>query len=413
MKKKLPLFSAYGVELEYMIVDKNNLSVSPISDRLIHEVAGEYRNEVAFEHIAWSNELVLHVIELKTNGPAKGLQPLPFYFQQEIIRINELLEKHQARLLPTGAHPWMNPYAEAKLWPHDYNIIYETYDRIFNCKGHGWSNLQSVHLNLPFANDQEFAKLHTAIRLLLPIIPAISASTPVVDRQLTGLLDTRLEFYRLNQQKYPSVTGRVIPELVFSQDEYNEKILHPMYQEISSEDPDKILQEEWLNSRGAITLFERNTIEIRIVDIQECPQADLAILDVIVAVLQAIIAEQWLPFKEQTTWSEERLQAIFLETIKSGSNIDLFDRDYATVFGLPATKKISINDLWHHLLDEISPKLQDPVNTIPVIKNILEQGNLAERIIHSLNGNLSENNIQNVYQDLADCLQHGKMYLLC
>ncbi len=412
MKPKLPLFSAYGVELEYMIVNKDNLSVFPISDQLIHEVVGAYQNEVAFEHIAWSNELVLHVIELKTNGPAKTLQPLSSYFQHEIQKINELLEKHDAKLLPTGAHPWMDPYSESKLWPHDYNIIYETYDRIFNCKGHGWSNLQSVHLNLPFANDEEFAKLHTAIRLVLPIIPAISASTPIIDRQLTGLLDTRLEFYRLNQQKYPRVTGLVIPELVFSRQEYQDKILKPMYEEIAAADPQNVLQEEWLNSRGAIAVFDRNTIEIRVVDIQECPLADLAILDAIVTVLQALVEEKWSSFSEQIKWSEDRLHKILLDTMKFGSEAMILDESFPTLFGLPASK-MAAKDLWQYLLEDLSPKFQDPSNTSKVLSLILRDGNLAERIVKSLKGNICEKNIGEVYQKLASCLQQGKLFLPC
>ena len=50
--------------------------------------------------------------------------------------------------------------------------MYEAYDRIFDCRGHGWANLQAVHLNLPFSGDEEFGRLHAAIRLVLPIMPA-------------------------------------------------------------------------------------------------------------------------------------------------------------------------------------------------------------------------------------------------
>jgi len=38
-----------------------------------------------------------------------------------------------------------------------------------------------------------------------------------------------------------------------------------------------VLQNEWLNSRGAIARFERDTIEIRVLDSQETPAAELAI----------------------------------------------------------------------------------------------------------------------------------------
>ena len=75
-------------------------------------------------------------------------------------------------------------------------VIYQTYDRIFGCKAHGWANLQSMHLNLPFADDAEFARLHAAIRLVLPIIPALAASSPIADGRPTGFMDIRMEAYR-------------------------------------------------------------------------------------------------------------------------------------------------------------------------------------------------------------------------
>ena len=56
--------------------------------------------------------------------------------------------------MPGGAHPWMDPARETRLWPHEDNEIYEAFDRIFGCTGHGWSNLQCVHLNLPFDDDE-------------------------------------------------------------------------------------------------------------------------------------------------------------------------------------------------------------------------------------------------------------------
>jgi glutamate---cysteine ligase / carboxylate-amine ligase len=408
MKLKLPLFSAYGIELEYMIVNNRDLSVSPISDKLIFDVAGQFQNEVQFDKVAWSNELVLHVLELKTNGPAQDLQPLANHFQNEISKINNLLKKYDAKLLPTGAHPWMDPYKEIKLWPHGSSVIYDTYHKIFNCLGHGWSNLQSAHLNLPFADDLEFSKLHTAIRLILPIIPAISASTPIVEGKLTSFLDTRLEYYRLNQDKIPSIAGDIIPELVLSEKEYNEKILDQMYRAISYYDPDKVLQQEWLNSRGAIARFERNTIEIRIIDTQECPKADLAIINLIVATLKSLLSERWCSFPKQTTWSSKRLSKIFLETIKEGMCTHL-DDEYLSIFNY-TTKTASARDLWQHILNEVSADPSLSIENTCILATIIDKGNLAERIVSSLK-NESQREIKKVYQELAHCLDTGELYL--
>ncbi len=405
MKTKLSLFSAYGVEIEYMIVRQSDLSVLPVSDKLIFDVEGRFQNEVKFEHIAWSNELVLHVLELKTNGPVSCLMPLSSHFQEEINRINQLLEKYQAKLLPTGAHPWMNPFTEASLWPHDNKIIYETYNKIFDCRGHGWNNLQCVHLNLPFKNDIEFAKLHTAIRLVLPLIPSLCASTPILDGKKTGFLDTRLEFYRFNQKKIPSITGNVIPELVLTEEEYHDEILNKMYQEISPYDHEKHLQEEWLNSRGAIARFDRNTIEIRLIDTQECPTADIAILTVFVAILKKLVAEEWIDYEKQKTWTTQSLQAILIDSIKNGMNT-MVECDYAEVFGCKVEKPISLQALWGYLVKDVSENLNESAKE--VMNSILVQGNLAQRILAAFDQGKT---LVEIYQQLSVCLQKGKLFL--
>jgi carboxylate-amine ligase len=54
---RLRLFQAFGVELEYMIVDADSLDVRPIADELLRDGAGatEYVDEVEAEDICWSN----------------------------------------------------------------------------------------------------------------------------------------------------------------------------------------------------------------------------------------------------------------------------------------------------------------------------------------------------------------------
>ena len=48
----LHLWEAFGVELEYMIVDAVTLDVRPITDKVLYEVAGEYVAEVEMGEIS-------------------------------------------------------------------------------------------------------------------------------------------------------------------------------------------------------------------------------------------------------------------------------------------------------------------------------------------------------------------------
>src|SRR5262245_52999022 len=122
------LFSVVGIEIEYMLVDKDNLNVQPKSDFILQQLAGRIANQVELGDIALSNELVMHVIELKTNGPKPLSSPLVQSFQNTIENLQPLLAKANLRLLPGGSHPWMNPLKETKRWPYGNKAIYQQYD---------------------------------------------------------------------------------------------------------------------------------------------------------------------------------------------------------------------------------------------------------------------------------------------
>ncbi|HSI91743.1 MAG TPA: glutamate-cysteine ligase family protein, partial [Adhaeribacter sp.] len=356
-------------------------------------------------------ELVLHVIELKTNGPSKTLNGLPQKFQEQVARINQLLEKYDARLLGSGAHPFMDPYKEMCLWPHEHNQIYEAYNKIFDCRGHGWANLQSTHLNLPFGNDEEFGKLHAAIRVLMPLIPALSASSPVLDNQISGFADTRLEVYKSNQQQVPSIAGKIIPERVFTQADYEEFIFNRIYADIAPYDEEEVLRDQFLNSRGAIARFDRGAIEIRIIDIQECPLADIAVLNAVIETLKAVVSERWASLAEQQKWEEEDLAEIFWKVVKNGQQAVIENAGYLKLFGYDKAHRCTAGELWQHLYQTVLATAIPEEKTRDALTFILENDTLSARIVKALNGNSSPENIKTVYRKLADCLKEGKQFL--
>ncbi|SEA05712.1 carboxylate-amine ligase [Nitrosospira multiformis] len=411
MTAALPAFTGYGIELEYMIVDRKTLAVVPIADELLRKLTGAFASEAGNGQLGWSNELVLHLLELKNIDPQPDISSLSVAFQGEIRRISKVLESMNARLMPTGMHPWMNPHTETRLWPHEQAEIYLAYDHIFDCRRHGWANLQSMHLNMPFANDDEFARLHAAVRLLLPILPAVAASSPIAEGSYSGCLDFRMANYCEHQLKVPSTIGRVIPETVSSAAAYEEKILAPMYREIAALDPEEMLQHEWLNARGEIPRFDRNAIEIRVIDTQECSSADFAIAAAAINIVHALYSEAYASLVAQQSIATEALVRIMHACIRDAEQAVIDNVAYLRLMGFPGTD-CTAGVLWRHLVESEMPvESRQGKSCREALQTILREGSLARRILNAIGSDFSRRRLETVYRELCDCLDENRMFL--
>ncbi|MEZ4743147.1 MAG: glutamate-cysteine ligase family protein [Bdellovibrionota bacterium] len=393
-QKSLGLFEGYGIELEYMIVDRDSLRPLFICDKVLEDMAG--KKTMSFEDgvIAWSNELALHVIEIKCNGPQVDLDAVSKGMAEAVVEMNGRLSKYNAQLLSTAMHPYFNPNdGSLKLWSGDDVEIYSAYDRIFGCKGHGWGNLQSIHINLPFSSDDEFFRLHSAVRLLLPLLPAFAASSPFVEGKNGPLHDSRLHFYLENQRRIPSIIGDAIPEPVMSEAEYIENILEPMYRDISKVDSAGVLQHEWLNSRTAIARFDRKAIEIRILDIQESILADFTLIKAIVESVKNLVFQNQP--EQHSRITQGSLKNILYGTLKDQNRYLVQDDKYCDIVG----GKSSVKDIFRYLAP-------NALSSNPVFLT----ENLAERLLKSLGKTPTMDELVSQYKVIGSCLAENRFY---
>ncbi len=404
----LSLFEAYGIEIESAVVDAQTLDVRSLVDELLRAGSGgqEWVEDVDDGPIGWSNELVSHVVELKTAGPVPTLDGVAADFTASTGRLNALLGRWNARLMPTGMHPWMDPARETKLWPHDAGPIYRAYDRLFDCRRHGWANVQSVHLNLPFADEAEFGRLMAAARLVLPLIPGLSASSPITEGSVTGMLDTRLEHYRTNSARIPEMAGGVIPEPIFDVAEYRETVLGGLDRALGAAGAAPELRggHEWTNARGAIARFDRMAIEIRLIDAQECAASDLAMAAAVTGVVRGLVEERWSSGAEQRGWASAPLASLFARSLRDGPRTEV-DPELARVFGAPGP--LSLAALWRRLVEET---FQGPQELSAALQVVLDQGTLAERILAACEATPDRARLREVYGALCDSLAAGRPF---
>ncbi len=390
------MFEKFGIEAEYMIVHKETLQVLPVAhlffEKMHKQTNSASIDEINMGRVSLSNELANHVIELKCTVPEKSLVGLDEVFHETVLKVNEELEEYDGVLMPTAMHPYMIPEKETMLWPYGQKEIYQAYDKIFGCKGHGWANLQSVHINLPFEDEEEFVCLYNAIRLILPLVPFLSASSPFYEGREGETLNSRIAFYRNNQKRIPSVTGEVIPEELTSFDDY-ENLLKRIYADLAVLDPEGVLQYPWINSRGAIAKMDVKAIEIRLMDIQESPLADFVLIDFFVAVLKFLTRK-----KQVLSYSQKSLVEIFNSSLKS-KDFHL-PKDYTDVFDL---EESSMNDFIENLFEKKAQEFMSSEKYKGLMRDKIKSPSLGQK--------MKEDRLSNdLLKKLIDCLRENRLF---
>jgi len=401
---------SYSVSLQYMIIDKDSLQVKPISDELLKHELGTYGNESENGIITWSRENVLHAIELRSTKAESNFNTLENGFADNIRLINKILTQWNAVLLPTAAHPLMNPEKETKLWSHNNHEALDVFQQLLNFYSHPWSNIHRTLIRLPFKNDAEFGKLHAAIRVLMPLLPALCASSPLIDGKLTGYMQSSLSFYKSSQSRIPWLTEKLIPEPIFFRKNYEENVYEKIKKEVASLNNGNVLKPVDLNFRGAVPQFDNGHIEIRTIDVQECPAADLAITALITETLKALISEKFVPMEDLQEAFTDALAGILDDTAQHGQSTEIYSTEYSSLFGINSF--ITPKELWQHIYQTLTKKGNTPLERWePELSIILEEGTLSDRIVKELKGDVSEASIKKVYRELSDCLAQNKMFL--
>ena len=108
------------------------------------------------------------------------------------------------------------------------------------------------------------------------------------------------------------MTGAVVPEAVFTIDEYRGDVLGRIYADLAPHDPDGVLAEEWVNARGRHRPLrphgDRDPRARRAGDARRWTWPSPAC---IVATLRALCAETWSDMRSLQAWRTEDLARYF------------------------------------------------------------------------------------------------------
>jgi gamma-glutamyl:cysteine ligase YbdK (ATP-grasp superfamily) len=388
-----------GPEHELCIVDEQ-LKALPIADKVIKSYCGKIMNFVELPDFTFGKEMQLHVMELKANTPFKSPAEFEETMHNAVTQLSTFLkEKYGANLLGTGMHPLMR-LDETGVWSHRHKKIYQEYGKIFNLNQHGWLNIQSFHLNIPYQKETDGILMHNLLTNICPYLPAIAASSPIYEGSIQENVDNRLAFYKINQREVPSISGDVIPEYISSFDMYHKNIIGQYSKALTNAGASQtLLNKEWVNSRGVIFRFDRRALEVRVMDEQECVQSDVALSCFVRAALRGLMA-----VNEPEFLPHELLVSDFNSVLAKGLNASVLNPHG------PTARRVCehlFNVAWANAEKEEKKYL-------PLVKNRIEMGNLSDVIRQNVQKNAqrmdSTEAIGAVYSTLIKCLLANRPY---
>lgn len=388
----------FGPEHEFSLVN-DELKALPIADKVLKTFHGRIVNSVDMPNFSFCKELQLHVMELKPNAPFTSPVQFEETMQEAVLTLQELVSrKFGAHLLGTGMHPLLK-LDETGIWPHRHRQIYEAYSKIFSLKRHGWLNIQSYQLNLPYLNETDGVLLHNLLAYLCAYLPALAASSPVYEGKVREDVDNRLRFYTENQHEVPSITGDVVPEYVTSLKQYRDNIIGKYSRDLTDAGVTRLLPgKDWVNSRGVIFRFDRRALEIRIMDEQDCVKSDVALSCFIRAVLRGLMigGVELLP--------HEDLATDFKSIVKKGLDARLLN---------PNGK--DAHELCQFLLRiALLNATEEEKKYLPIVQKRIELGNLSVVIRERIKSRSQKTDLKDaiveVYSRLAESLIDNRPY---
>jgi glutamate---cysteine ligase / carboxylate-amine ligase len=149
-----------------------------------------------------------------------------------------------------------------------------------------------------------------------------------------------------------------------------------------------------------------------VLDVQECPRADLAVCALLTRVLQSHVRPAVDSLGPATGVPDRAAATIFLDAIVTAENTPIRDAGLLCSVririapGLPRTA----GQLWQHLYDQLRAEAAFPPDLDASLQTLLDKGTLATRIVRNLDGHQPEA-MSRCYRALCDCLCEDRMFV--
>lgn len=364
--KKEPLFATLTLAPTMAVVRADGWAAHAVDAELVTAM-NDNPAVSGGDDLSWKPGAAAHLVVLRSEHALADLPAAHAAMHAAVLRASSVLAQRGLRLLPGGAHPVLAGSTS-------------TQPRFPGADHAGWINNQSLIVRLPFTDD-DFAKALAAVRVLLPILPALSAASPFSEGRTGASPDMRLVHQGQRFSAWPALAGPLMPEAVFTRDEYYPTVFTPIVRALADAGLHETVDVTAMDTRLATVSFDPDFIELSVLDGQESIGANIAIAELMAAVLRKLCNGRWISTYVQRAWDASDLADVLKSVLRDGPRAVIDNQQYLRTFGSDAST-LSAAQLWEHIVAQVGKQLSARCRDHAAL--ILREGDLAQRMVKSV-----------------------------
>ena len=339
-----------GVEIELQLVDDNTLDLKNISPRVLADVDKNFSNRIKYE-------LFESMIEINTDV-CSTIEEVNKDIKQTLNHLEEILKNYKASINCSSLHP----FAKGKNQIVTNNSRYKRIMKDLQIIGTRFIT-QGLHVHIGIDDCEKAIKVNNALRIYLPLLLALSTSSPYYEGEDTGLYSYRTKIFE-------SLPLAGLPDYLNDWDHFTK-----LTNNLIKADIIRSVKDLWWEVRPHPGF---GTVEIRVCDIPINLEKTLALVALIQALVVTIQNVDEYPNTHIQILESNKWQAVRYGL--EGAFID------PTTF-----KELSISSAIENLCNLIDPIMTSlgSKKYIRVIEEILKQGtgSTKQRELYKSSGN--------------------------
>ena len=348
-----------GVEIELQLIDDNTQDLKNISPRILADMDNNFSNRI-------KHELFESMIEINTDV-CNTVEEVNQDIKQTLLHLEDILKNYNASMNCSSLHP----FAKGKNQIITNNARYKRIMKDLQIIGTRFIT-QGLHVHIGIDDCEKAIKVNNAIRMYLPLLLALTTSSPYYEGEDTGLHSYRTKIFE-------SLPLAGLPDYLNDWDHFTK-----LTNNLIKADVIRSVKDLWWEVRPHPGF---GTVEIRVCDIPVNLEKTLALVALIQALVITIQNEDDYPdthiqILESNKWQSARygLEGVFIDPI--------------------TFKQLSVRKAIENLCNLIEPIMvsSGSAKYIRVIEDILMQGTGAtkQRKLYESSGN---------FKNMIQCLK--------